>query len=96
MVHNSSYIERPNEIRFQLGDVRAFVNPPLEPEFEVSSDQFVYRADGAIRINREALLDNYEIVLRNVVRMSKLSHDDVHRVLHEIVHKVHAQPLRAT
>jgi len=75
------YEQRPDEIPFWLGEIRAFVNPPLPPEFGVDSNQFVYRADQAIRINREALFDHYDTVLRNVVRMSGLQQADAHAAL---------------
>lgn len=79
------YFKQPPEIAFWLGNIRAFVNPPMSPRLPISADQFVYRADQAIRINREALLDHYPIVLRNVVRLSGLPEAAAHAALQEVM-----------
>jgi hypothetical protein len=84
------YVQRPNEIPFRIGTVRAFVNPPMPAGTRIDSEQFVYRADQAIRINREALFEHYNMVLRDVVRLSGLQRDEVHETLQEVLDKIRA------
>ena len=86
------YVRRSNGISFLLGDGRAYVNPPSE--YPPSQEQWVYRADGAIRIVREALVGHYNFVLREVVRLSSLERAYVEEVLQEVVRQVHAQESR--
>ena len=83
------FTQRP-EIPFRLGSIHAFVNPPMSPRLPINADQFVYRADGAIRINREALLDHYPIVLRDVVRLSGLPERAAHAALQAVMRAVSA------
>lgn len=82
------HVKHPSEIPFWLGETRAFVNPPLPPEFSVSASQLVYRADQSIRINRGALHDHYDLVLRQVVRLSRLSRSAAHEALQDVLRKV--------
>jgi hypothetical protein len=77
------YFKQPDEIQFRLGVQRAFINPPMRDR--VAQENFVYPADESIRINREALLDHYNMVLRDVVRLSGLSRDDAHETLQEVL-----------
>lgn len=84
------HVQRPNEIPFRLGSMRAFVNPPLPAGTRIDPEQFVYRADQAIRINREALIDHYNMVLRDVVRLSGLQRDEVHETLQEVLDQIRA------
>jgi hypothetical protein len=81
-----SYFPQPDEIAFWLGPTRAFVNPPLPEYFQegVGTDGFVYRADQTIRINRDALINHYAIVLREVVRLSRMRRDEAHAALMQV------------
>lgn len=83
-----SYFTQSNEIPFRVGSRRAFVNPPMGLRLQVTRDQFVYEdvADRTIRVNREALLDHYPIVVRELAQKSGVPEAEAHAALQRVIH----------